>query len=370
MKKTLLVLVLIAVYLTPLEAQTVVMRRTTLDLETNPHSIALGESFVARSTPTSFFTNPAALPKISGFNFFYNVRNDNWFNPNDDDKFYTFGFSAAVPIGRLGFSFNKYKSNLILTSTENPDGIGTITNKTFLFSYANSIVDNFSIGASLKFFNFGVDPFPWIAKSFDSKTSIVIDIGMRYSFEKILPSYSATDNLSLGLSLQNFGTDSEFKLSPEQKLYYKNKLPRYLRAGFCYELNLLFFNDSENSDLDFFITGEYQRLLNPSSFDENYTDNLGVGFEMTALKIFSIRLGGIIPQDMMRIFNYEKLNWRYGAAVNMSLQKLGIDFPLDISIEYALIKIHSFDLTWIQLNKTNDKLHTYGLSVSYNSNLF
>jgi hypothetical protein len=329
---------------------------TSLDLVTDVASIGMGESFVANAGGSfAYFENPAALPTDEGTHLFYNYRSQNWAKIVENSRFESAGMSWRFNWGILGFGYSQYSSGTVTISD-----LGETMedqNRTFILAYSLGILDGLHIGANVKLFNRSVSA-TGLDYHLKSNNSILFDAGALYetglfSHEKI------KNKLSLGVSLQNFGTDYKEEITGLSGENDRRYLPRYLRAGFCYEMNLIV-GEKTRTNVDLLFTGEYRNLLNPGSAEMEDTDYWGFGIEATLFKIISLRLGGVSSPEYNVLFDRTKLNLRYGIGMNFPIAMVGLNYPLIIKFDFASIPINQ-----TSFEGAKSSLYGFGVSLIY-----
>jgi hypothetical protein len=381
MKKLSVILFLLSFTLIKSQPQQIAtFKSTSLDVITNAESAAMGESFVANSKNNySFFENPASLPFTAAAQAFYNYR-DEFLMVSNSANYFSIGATTVLPYGRFGISYNHFSTGpLPYDSATTSNDI----NRTVIISYANNVLDNLSIGVSIKFFNHRSSNTLGIVNETESNTSVLCDLGMLYSFPSLVRTNRIDGGLAIGASIQNLGSDYKERNNSFSNLtteFSKIILPRYLRVGFAFNFSFKGYGQN-SSNVDFLLTGEYKNLMNPMGqrpiknqfteiFDEHdKRDYYGFGFEGTIWKLLSLRIGGYrIPEDSNQLFDRGKFYFRYGAGIDLPLRRAGIELPVNIKIDYTFIpanEITNFDNSGnpIQVKST---LHVFSISVSYN----
>lgn len=334
-------------------------KNTTLDVITDVADIALGESFVANSkSQFAFFENPAALPNNNGTRLFYNYRSFGGFKAIEDRRYFSFGAVSSSSIGNFGFSYNEYSSGKNQNSPDDPNQTTENINRTFILSYSHDIIGDLYAGASVKLFN-GSLKSTGMDYEMISNNAFLFDFGLLYQTKGFLIEDDFNDFFRAGVSLQNFGTDYK----EEHKYLFnetvKRKLPRYLRIGFAYELNMIL-GPKMRANIGILLTGEYKNLINPTPSEESNVDYSGAGIEATLFKIISLRLGGTTsPEDDNILFDRAKINLRYGIGMNFPLA-IGLGYPMVFRFDYANIPINQ-----TMLEGSKNSLYGFGVSLSY-----
>ena len=325
---------------------------SSLDIVTDASSLALGEALVANKFFSySFFSNPAALQNQKGVNIFYNYRSLNWSNYFGNAFYFSAGAQSSTSIGNIGISINQLYFEKEKTSYD----------RVFILTYSRTLVDNIMIGINAKLFNrnFSVPP----PAQFETTPALIFDLGLIYNVGKIISEEKFSDDLNLGLSIQNFGTDYRETVMNQEDYFV---LPRYLRFGFSYKANF-FCNQENESNLDLLVTTEYRNLLNAPKYMNDSRDNWGVGFEALFFKVFSLRYGGIISPSTDIFSERGKFISRYGFGFQLPFEKLGLKIPITIKFDYTPLQVQKAALQGFQNNNT---LNNFTLLFSYNKDLF
>jgi hypothetical protein len=191
----------------------------------------------------------------------------------------------------------------------------------------------------------------------------------------VLTAERSTDELSFGISLQNFGTD--FKL----KTTYTNlfpmppgtttreetvPLPRYLRIGFAYLLSINPKEEGGLSPVKILITAEYRNLLNPGQYQEDERTYWGFGFGVSVYEVVSARIGGFLTPANSIYGDRGVPQLRYGFGLRAPLQQLGIAAPFTISLDYSGIPINVSSYR----KDVNTTLKAFSLQIAYDGDLF
>lgn len=325
---------------------------SSLDMVTDASSLALGEALVANKFSSyAFFSNPATLQNQKGVNIFYNYRSLNWSNYFGNAFYFSAGAQSSTSIGNFGITLNQLYFEKEKTSYE----------RVFILTYSRALVDNLMIGANAKLFNRNFSlPAP---AQLETTPALIFDLGLIYNVGKIISDEKFSDDLNLGLSIQNFGTDYREKVQGIEDYLL---LPRYLRFGFSYKANFLY-DQANESRLDLLVTTEYSNMLNAPNYMQDSRDNWGVGFEALFFKVFSLRYGGIISQVTNIFSERGKFISRYGFGFQLPLEKLGLEIPITIKFDYTPLQVQKAALRGFQSNNT---LNNFTLLFSYNKDLF
>jgi hypothetical protein len=361
MKKSIIVFILLYTICSGQTIPQSTYRNSSLDIVTDIAGIAMGESFVANTkSASSFFENPSALPYDKSTRFFYNYRSNGWNNIADNMKFFSFGVTTSNNIGNFGISYNQYSSGDIEVSSGPPVQSMNEANRLYIFSFSRDIVSGFTLGLSAKLFNRSIK-----SKGYDynltSNNSLLCDVGLLYQRKGFLDKSTASDNISAGLSIQNFGTD----FSTETTTIFTEKanvrLPRYLRVGFAYEMKTIV--GRTNTNIDFLLTGEYKSLLNPTDLERTNVDYWGAGLEATLFKILSIRIGSLSAPEYNILYDRAKFKLRYGVGMTFPLATIGFSYPMYLKFDFASIPINH-----VAFEGAKNSLYGFAVSLIFNPN--
>jgi hypothetical protein len=342
-----------------------IYNNTSLDITTNPASVAMGESFVANpNNVSSFIENPANLSASKQLGLFYNYRSNDWIELAKNYNFISVGGSPHTSWGMIGFSLSQFSSG---TNSINiySDLTSKDVNRTYQLSVAKLIIPNLFIGASIKIFNHSKNG-EGIQSNIGSNNAYLFDLGLRYRVD--LGSKPEFQNeFNFGAAVQNIGTDYKEKNSFFSDQYNLIRLPKYLKIGFAYNLQLN--NLSGTSNIEATVTGQYKNLLNPLSFEATNVDYWGAGLEIFIKSIFTARVGFFQLPEKSVIYNRANPILRYGFGFVLPFEKLGIYIPLVMSIDYTFIPINSTS-TMMDGYSFNNMLHAIGLALRYKSVFF
>lgn len=331
----------------------------SFDLVTSAAGAALGEAYAASPYGyESFRINPANLAGTEGVEVYYNFRAAA-LRLSDDAYCYSMGLSMNASLLKLGFDFSRYLFKVDEGSTlYNPQpGPWESYNHTITASAAIDIYGGLTGGASFKYFNMGTD-YSGSVPDQNGKGAWFGDIGILYQSDGIIARELTTDSFSLGLALQNLGTEFESYAG------YKYNMPRYLRAGASYRITTNRSNKQEF--LRFTFTCEYRRFLNPDRFQEGETDYGNLGMEFRFLEALSLRFGGITKPYNSIYGDKNDLMLRWGLGYKFSLKRWYPNAPVNLSLDYAYIPLDLRDLS----DNENDNLSVYTFYLNYEKSLF
>lgn len=152
----------------------------------------MGSAFVAKADdPSAMYWNPAGLARLEGIQLMFD--HTSWLADVNYNYFaVTYNMGDA---GTIGFSYTASEyGDMEVTTIDEPDGNGqlfTAMDAVMSLAYAVSLTDKFDIGFNPKIIYQSV----WNT----SAMAVAIDIGVKY----ITP----FDDMVLGMSITNFGTD-------------------------------------------------------------------------------------------------------------------------------------------------------------------
>ncbi|MBU1299974.1 MAG: hypothetical protein KKG06_06350 [Bacteroidetes bacterium] len=343
----------------------------SLDTDVNPKSIALGESSVANIMNPNLKSNPASLIGVNGINVYYSYRGLDQWEYSKDYFYYNLGLNYQSRFGFIGFDYSRANyGELTISTFEHPEGIGKaqIYNHTFTLGYSNYLSDDFAIGVNLKTFTEVVKLVgdPGSLKPPKTNVPIILDLGFIYKLRGFIEEDFAYDQITVGTSLQNYGTDyrTTWIFSGDTENQYYIKLPRFFRIGFAYNLSLI--KNAESNYFNFLASFEYRNVLNKKGQSTFW----GIGFQSTFLDILSLRMGGIM-NPFSSIYGEEKVfTIRYGVGVNLPLKLIGINYPMKIGFNYTLIPLKNYTDYWYFIKNQKKNLTSFELNLSYDGVFF
>ena len=345
---------------------------TSLDMITSTESIAMGESFVANnSNVQSYFENPAAIFNRRNVSVFYNYRYQGWMDVQKEAHNFAVGFITRTNIGNFGISVNQFTTGEYNTGA--PTGKTEDKNRTLILSYGREVINNFTLGINAKVFDRKLSSTGTSDFQISSNTAFLADIGALYNFNNLINTDEIESQLSLGVSLQNIGTDYK-----EESRYFLNskeirRLPRYLRAGFALASSL-YLGKAAKANVEILFTGEYKNLTNPTEKEKLNVDYWSAGIEATLFNIISLRAGALKTPEYNVLFDRNKFNWRYGAGIKIPIGIIGLRYPAMIKFDYATIPVNQLELLYTTVDnpdgtgiteKTKNHLYSFSVTLSY-----
>lgn len=339
----------------------------SFEIITDPKCVAMGESFVANTNGIgSIQNNPATLIGVEELNFYYNYRSINWTDALEDMSYFSFGSALKTSFGILGLSYHRNNyGEILLTTPETPNGNGLVKSyeHTFAITFSNMITDELAYGINVKKTAYILDVIRGAINPGNTHFPLTVDFGFIYKMNGFYSEDYITDKINFGLSFQNINKDlyDEFwGEQPRDNERILSSFPFYMRLGTAYFLDF-------NNDFPFqyTFTFEYKRALNDYR-NKDERDFWGAGMEATFYNLLSLRFGGIVNPYTSIYGDKGIISARYGLGINLPLKRLGLDSPLTLSLNYAVIPLkdfrgifyfeqtrHSLDAFNIQLNYPN-----------------
>jgi hypothetical protein len=166
-----------------------------LGISATPRATALGGAFVAVANDvTTLYYNPGGLSRISGTEFLFSRTS--WLV---DSELNWIGFGVnldgASAIG-ASLTYLNYGEEEV-TTTDNPEGTGdtwAANDFAAAVSYSRNLTDRFSIGGSVKYIQQKVYN--------ETGSAYALDIGLLFTTQ--------FNDIKLGMSICNFGTDLKY----------------------------------------------------------------------------------------------------------------------------------------------------------------
>jgi hypothetical protein len=344
-----------------------------LETTADARMLALGQSTVADiSGPIAGIGNPATLTGVRGTEIFYQ---DRWLDYYDWTRGYrlrAYGIATKTSIGTFSLSYRKFdKGEADITEDQpTPQGyivVGRVRAFEYVgaLSYAFKIGDPIVLGVTGKLDDIGLN---WIWGG-PSPTQItpayLFDAGIFFRTPAFFSSNRITDELRMGISLENFGTDMKASdPSDAARREYSYRAPRFWRVGFSWLLAV-----KSNSDFEFLglmIDGQYSRKWLPEE-EVNYW---GVGMEFRLLTVVAVRVGREIQPYESLFGKANKMNLRTGVGVRLSPKQFGYSIPLSVSFDYASMHLNDNAIAPFPWGLTKNRLTAYAVSISYELPLF
>jgi hypothetical protein len=349
----------------------------SIDVPSDPRSVAMAESFVAiQKNCSAMFYNPAGLAGTERISVSYSRRAMNWLS--DDMRYESVLASVPTNLFDIGFSYNRFaQGELRVISPENPEGDGTtvrIYDHTFAIGIAKTFDNHLSLGLSIKTFNailsYAGPSSASVGHSVETNTlPLLFDLGALYN-NTLGEEGEITRHLwSVGFSVQNVGTTLKQTNSRRNPLNgtpateeYVTSFPQYLRLGFSYGFVLANTDAVGLTPLNLLVTFDYRNAINNKAQKKSY---LGFGFEAVLYEIAAIRLGAFINPYSSIYGGEGSAQLRYGVGLCAPLQKLDIGMPLSLTVDYAAIPLNNVD----QLLGRVRLFHTFSVGLQYEGNI-
>lgn len=360
---------LLAALLVPSSAA--IAQLNSLTTPVDARTIALGESFAGmRGDLATMFYNPAGIASIEGIHATYSQRSLDWISYLADFRYSSLQTAVQTPIAVFGAFYSRLSyGELTVATSADPLGYGKARPYDHTLGVVGAFkpLPGFDVGVSVKGFQYVDLPAAPEGRDGVTETStswaIMVDLGALYT--RALTGGPFSHDLSVGVSLQNFGSDvvssgSGNSTSSEQPA-------RFLRLGVSYSVAVL--PPSENGIIPCRLTatGEYRNILNTRYYANGERDYYGWGVELTGFEILALRAGWFLSNIDWIYGTAAEPKVRYGAGVHLPMHKLGLGVPLAIRADYAVIKLRDA-YGWLGDAKTS--LNAFTIGMSYEGNLF
>lgn len=338
------------------------------EVPVDARSISMGQSFVAVDQNIhALLYNPAGLSGLKGVSASYSQRSINWLDSFTKDlKFQSFNASMATSFAVFGFSYNRFSLGEFIRTNSSGIEIGRVSayEHTFMLGASHTFENGLSLGASIKTWNYvnigtRSAAMPEGVPDEQKTLPILFDLGALYQFQLMSSSSPLSDRFSLGMSIQNYGSNMIVRDNMGRQVF-SIQPHRFLRFGAAYSITVL---ESE-TELTPFIgmaSLEYRRVLN--GYDDAQNDFYGFGLEARIFEIFSARLGGYLSNIRWIYGEPKSVAVRYGFGLNVPFAKLGVAMPIDVRFDYAAIPVNT--PLGFSSNKINSPLSTFTFTVQY-----
>jgi hypothetical protein len=331
---------------------------------------ALGEASVAlHGDPALMTTNPAGLASFSGASASYSRRSMEWTSLLKGMYYQSFQAAVATPVAVFGVYYNRFTyGEFAVTGPESPEATGTIEpyDHTIGLVGAFTPIEGLSLGLAAKGFQYGgllTGTEQETGRTGSSSWAILADLGVLYSYR--FTTGPIGHDLSVGLSLQNFGSNVRIDHGETSS---SEQLPRYLRAGLSYAVAGPKIEELGLASCGVLVTGEYRNILNAGTYGNAIRDFYGWGVEIQALEILSARLGWTLGNTNSVYGEAGTPAFRYGLAAALPLRLIGA--PLTISGAYTSIRTTYPGWTGWAWPEFAENLPVFTLSVSYEGEIF
>jgi len=301
-----------------------------LGISIGPKAIGMGSAFVALANDaTALYWNPSGISRSMKSQFI--ASHTNWLVGTN---FNWVGLTVNLDnINSIGISFTQldYGEDDV-TTVLNPEGTGErwdAMDMVIGLSYARNLTDRFSIGGTVKYISQQI----WN----ETASAFALDIGLLYITE--------FNDLKIGMSISNFGTDMQMKgkdlikridLDPESNGINKTipselktdtwPLPLFFRVGIS--MDVVKFND--------IVVTTAIDAFRPS--DNN--SSLNVGMEVSWNEMFFVRAG---YKNLFLDKSEEGLNFGGGLKYNF-METSFVHFDYAFTSFGKFDNLHSFSL--------------------------
>jgi hypothetical protein len=333
---------------------------------------ALGEATVALHGDPVFMTvNPAGLASFTGASLSYSRRSMEWTSLLKGMYYQSFQAAVATPEAVFGAYYSRFTyGEFVVRSITNPEGESPSMepyDHTIGLVGAITPIEGLSLGLAAKGFQYGgllTGTEQETGRTGSSSWAILADLGVLYSYR--FTTGPIGHDLSVGLSLQNFGSNVRIEHGETSS---SEQLPRYLRAGLSYAVIGPKIEELGLVSCGVVVTGEYRNVLNAQSTYGNASrDFYGWGVEIQALEILSARLGWTLGNTNSVYGEAGTPAFRYGLAVAFPLRLIGA--PLTVSGAYTSIRTTYPGWTGWAWPEFSESLPVFTLSVSYEGGIF
>lgn len=280
-----------------------------LELPVTARNVGMGETGISLpdAAAEGLFWNPALIP-LGDQKAAFAVSHTNWYV---ETTLQAFGVTYDIPLfGTLGlqavyFDFGEIQKTINPTASQTGSYIdlGTYTAGAYAIglTYARSLTNKFSFGATLKYVRETIDIY--------NSDNVIADIGFMY--------FTGFKSLRIAASLQNFGLESKYETE-------KFKMPQQLKMGISGEV----FGTMESANRLTLLA----EAIHPNDADER----IHLGMEAVLYHSVILRAG--------YKFGYDEENLCAGAGVRFDVKGNNIRFDfaymnhkhLDSTLRYTL----------------------------------
>ena len=292
-----------------------------LQLPVGARSEAMGGAIVGLANDASaIFWNPAGIVKVNNVQAHFSYMN--WFD--------LFDFNAASIVynagdfGVIGASMVIFTTDeMEITTEEQPNGTGRYFDAGDIalgVTYAKYLTDRFSVGLTVKYINQRI----WN----ETATGVAFDIGTQYRLD--------FQNLTIAMSMSNFGADMKFDGSDLDFTYRKDDdypQSRLIPSRLSTDEYPLPLNFQVGIGFDVF---EYEFVKMIGAIDVTHpndnAERAHFGTEFSFFDRFFVR-GGYK-------FNYDDQDFTFGAGANVPLGGSAVYFDYAYSLYNILPSVH------------------------------
>lgn len=292
-----------------------------LQLPVGARSEAMGGAIVGLADDASaIFWNPAGIVKVSNVQAHFSYMN--WFD--------LFDFNAASIVynagdfGVIGASMVIFTTDeMEITTEEQPNGTGRYFDAGDIalgVTYAKYLTDRFSVGLTVKYINQRI----WN----ETATGVAFDIGTQYRLD--------FQNLTIAMSMSNFGADMKFDGSDLDFTYRKDDdypQSRLIPSRLSTDEYPLPLNFQVGIGFDVF---EYEFVKMKGAIDVTHpndnAERAHFGTEFSFFDRFFVRAG--------YKYNYDDQDFTFGAGANVPLGGSAVYFDYAYSLYDILPSVH------------------------------
>ncbi len=344
---------------------------SSLDRAISPRGMALGEATVAiPGYNDPFASNPAGIAGVHGYGVEYSHQ-PFFYSPSDDAQYRSWSATAETPIGVFACAYRRLDyPKFFFSGPTSPARLAqsTVYDHTIGLAWGYALSSRFHVGVAAKMFNqksvydWALVPAAVADLVPESSPAYLFDFGVLTNTGTLFGNGNVSDNLSLGTSLQGFGTTFRLHYSSSTPVFdpvsmtssvqmsrvdFTIPLARNLRIGFAYQLTVSSESPETLDPFSIVVTGEYRDLLNASMNQGG--SYWGLGMEVSLFEILQLRCGGLAgPRDL--VYGYENtLHGRYGAGLRLPLRQLVPTFPgVVIEASYSMMQLVNLDPSMIR----------------------
>jgi hypothetical protein len=334
------------------------LTNTSLSWSITPRGVALGEATVALPAfGAPFAANPAGLANCRGIWSTY--ASQPYFATGADYRSGSVG--VATTIGTFMATYRQFNNLPIVVSTVASESHGGVAeydwyDRTLGIAWGSSFGAHVRVGVAAKQFD---EKFPRVSGTTPPGTgmiipkettpSYVIDLGLLCTTGTLLGGEEISDDFSVGVALQGFGTPYRLRYDPAPYPYYYaywraniQPLDRNLRIGFAYRLSIKGTTSESLQPFSTTLMSEFRQVLNSRYYGGSYW---GFGLETSILEVLNLRVGGLAQPTDGPYGHQNTLKERYGIGLHIPLARLGDWLPaLTLEGDYAWmpLAIYSF----------------------------
>ena len=326
----------------------------------------MGESFVALpANQAALMYNPAGLAGLRGMTVSYSRKEMNWVSLTDDWSLKAFNAAVATPFGVFAAQYNRlFMGTHPVTTIQNPDGAGseaTIYSHDAALGFGTTLGRGVSVGVAAKYYDFVENFSGEMEGTVPTTPAYLFDFGITYTLPRFHAQTAIEDSVTVGTSFQNVGTSWKVKGAPANQSY--SELPEYFRMGFSFAMRIV---PGEKEDLTIFssvLTAEF-RSLQAHATPPVESSYWGIGLECTIFDFVSLRGGAAFRPLTTFEAEHDRAAFRYGAGLRLPLGRIGVDFPLAFSLQYAVIPLNQLEYYDLS-SSVRSSVSAFSLDIQY-----